>query len=364
MKRALTLNVVRNREPAERMNPVIDPAGWSKEDLAQSDDWIYPLADREIADLDAAIASVETNGTALLDLNRERFRLPVLGPVLDSLREEIVDGSGFVLIRGVPIHRYTRMQSAIAFLGIGSYIGEAVSQNGKGHVLGHVKDLGGTSLENPTNRGYQTPDMLPFHCDATDVVGLLCLHPSKSGGASTIVSSITVYNEMLKRHPKLVAELCEPIYRDRRGEVPEGAQPYFKLPVFNFHDGYLSTNGGGPYLKSAQRFTELPPHSPALAEAIEVYGNLARDLCFAMEFKQGDIQFLHNHVTLHSRTAYEDYPEESRKRHLLRLWLATPNGRPLSPAFSARYPHLEPGQRPSGGIMVAGTTFQTPLEAE
>jgi hypothetical protein len=48
-----------------------------------------------------------------------------------------------------------------------------------------------------------------------------------------------------------------------------------------------------------------------------------------LEFRPGDIQLLHNHVALHSRSAYEDWPEPGRKRHLLRLWLRDPDGRPL-----------------------------------
>ena len=52
-----------------------------------------------------------------------------------------------------------------------------------------------------------------------------------------------------------------------------------------------------------------------------------------IEFKPGDIQLIQNHVILHDRTDYEDWPEPERKRHLLRLWLCPPNGRPLPPAF-------------------------------
>ena len=43
-----------------------------------------------------------------------------------------------------------------------------------------------------------------------------------------------------------------------------------------------------------------------------------------MELQPGDIQLVHNHTILHDRTAFEDYPEPERKRHLLRLWLAPP----------------------------------------
>ena len=174
----------------------------------------------------------------------------------------------------MPADRYTRLQTAIAFWCIGLFVGVPVSQNAKGHLLGHVADLGGTSLKNPNNRGYQTHDALPYHCDSCDVVGLLCFHPSKSGGESTVTSSLNIYNEMLKRRPELAAALAEPIYRDRRNEIPPGRDPWFQMPVFNFFQGYLSVSWSGGYIRSAQRFEELPRHSQDLKDGIEMLSDL------------------------------------------------------------------------------------------
>lgn len=355
--------VTAKRTVAERLKPVVDPAGWTKEELARTSDWLYALSDREVADLDLAVARVQATGLPLIDVQREDFSLPVLGPALNGMRHDVIDGRGFVLIRGVPVHRYTRLQSAIAFWGMGRYFGEPASQNAKGHLLGHVKDLGDKTLGNPHDRGYQTLEQLPFHSDITDIVGLLCLHAAKAGGDSTIASSITIYNEMLKRAPELVAALTEQIYADRRGEIPAGALPYYKIAPFNYFDGYLTTIWQGGYYRSAQRFAELPPFSPNLLAALDMFGELARELAFAMEFRQGDIQLLHNHVIVHSRTAFENHPEPLPGRHLLRLWLATPDGRPLPPAFFSQ-DYLPPGQRASGSIIVPGTVLNIPLEAE
>lgn len=44
-----------------------------------------------------------------------------------------------------------------------------------------------------------------------------------------------------------------------------------------------------------------------------------------LTFRPGDIQWLKNAVILHKRTAYEDYEEPDRKRHLIRLWLRAPD---------------------------------------
>lgn len=234
-------------------------------------------------------------------------------------------------------------------------------------MLGHVIDLAGTT-DDPAVRGYLTSKMLGFHVDGlVDVVGLLCLQPAKSGGESAVVSSVTIYNEMLKRRPDFVAALSEPIYRDRHGEVPDGAAPYYLLPVFTYAQGYLSTNYGN--ISSAQRFTELPRHSPELTGALEMFGTLARELCFRMEFRHGDVQLLNNHVIAHSRTsAVEDHPEPWRKRHLLRLRMMTPAGRPVSPdcfSLENRPPdRIVPGRRHSGAIVAPGTVLKVPLEPE
>ena len=353
-----------SRGKAVPMEPVTDPAAWSAADLEADQCWIHPLSRSDVAELDDLVGKLEKKIDTVLDIEPADIDLPELGPRLKAVRDDIVNGRGIALIRGVPVEHYTRLQAGIAFWCIGSFVGVPVSQNAKGHLLGHVADLGGTTLKNPKNRGYQTHDALPFHCDSCDVVALMCLHPSKSGGASTVTSSLHIYNEMLKRRPELVAALSEPIYRDRRNEIPPGKEPWFQMPVFNFFEDHLTVSWQGGYIRSAQRFEELPRHSQDLVDGIAMFSDLARDLAYGMDFRQGDIQFLHNHVTVHSRTEYEDFPEPERKRHLLRLWQATPGGRPLPSHYRERYGHLKPGERPAGGIIVEGTVFKAPLEAE
>ena len=109
------LNIV--REPAVLNQPVVDPAAWTAEDLDADQSWIHPLTDSEIADLDAAVARVEERGLDILDVTRDDFVLSTLGDRLDEIADDVVNGRGIGLIRGVPVERYSRMQAAIAFLG-------------------------------------------------------------------------------------------------------------------------------------------------------------------------------------------------------------------------------------------------------
>ena len=181
-------------------------------------------------------------------LDHDDFPLPTLQRRLSHVLDEVLQGRGFVLLRGLPVARWGPRLSAIAFLGLGLHWGSLRSQNKHGHLLGHVRDAG-LSSQDPNVRVYQTRERQNYHTDSCDVVGLLCLHPARSGGLSSLVSSVTIFNEMRKRRPDLAAVLFEPIETDRRGEVPEGQRPFFRIPVFNWHEGLLSTIYNRTYIR-------------------------------------------------------------------------------------------------------------------
>jgi len=336
------------------------PSAWIGAELARHpEEWIYPLSAAEIAEIETTVDRLR--GRDLAELSASDFVLPTLGPVLDRMREEVLNGRGFVLIRGLPVEGRPIADSALAYWAIGTRFGNPRSQNAMGHLLGHVRDLG-LATTDPNVRTYQTTERQHFHTDSCDIVGLLCLKTARSGGLSSIVSSMAIYNEMARRRPDLVTRLFKPFATDRRGEVPVGEKPYFDIPVYNEHQGYLSAIYSGTYIRSAQRFAEVPRLSSADVEALELFDDLANDaeLRLDMELRPGDMQFLHNHTCLHDRTAFVDWPEPERKRHLLRLWLAAPGARPLPEVFAARYGSTEIGAR--GGIICEKTRLHAPLE--
>lgn len=345
------------------IQPVQDPADWRADNLANSDDWIYRLTGAEISEIDSAVAAFEESGADIADMSVADFPLPSLENRLERVEHDLLQGRGLALIRGVPVDRYSRRQAAIAYWGIALRLGVPVSQNGKGHLLGHVKNLSGDDFETSTHRGYHTSTELPWHADSCDLVGLLCLQTAKSGGKSFIVSSAAIHNEMIARRPDLAAELAKPWYRDRRGEIPDGKDPWWSLPVFNYVNGKLVTSWQGKYIRAAQRFEQLPRFTPRQTEALAFFTDLAEELSYSMTFERGDIQLLHNHVVLHRRSSYEEHDAPDKKRHLLRLWLATPSGRALPQGLIDRYGVFGPSGRPAG-IYVPGTVGITPLEAE
>jgi hypothetical protein len=341
--------------------PLVEgPSAWIGATLARRpESWIYTLSPSEIGEIEAAVAQVR--GRDLAGLTLDDFPFPTLGPVLDKLRGEVLNGRGFVLLRGLPVEGRPIADSAAAYWGIGRHFGNPRSQNAMGHLLGHVIDLG-LATSDPNVRTYQTTERQHFHTDSCDIVGLLCLKTAKSGGLSSITSSMAIYNEMAKRRPDLLRRLFRPFATDRRGEVPAGEKPYFDMPVYNEYEGYVSAIYSGTYIRSAQRFPEVPRFTAEDNEALEMFDDLANDaeLRLDMELRPGDMQFLHNHTCLHDRTAFVDWPEPERKRHLLRLWLAAPDARPLPPVFAPRYGSTTVGDR--GGIVCEKTRLHAPLE--
>lgn len=340
--------------PARLMEPVQGPAGWTPESLGDVEDWSYHFTDADIAELVTATESVRKNGIPVEDVNRGNFRLAGLAAVLEDLRRELADGLGIITLRGFPLDRFDRLGQCIAYFGMGSYLGYPISQNMKGHILGHVTDLGGDYAD-PKTRGYTTRAELPFHTDPSDYVGLLCLQTAKSGGMSRVASSVTIYNRMLATRPDLVKELTGDFYRSRVGEVNPGQEPWYKRPIILFTDGYFSANGSGSTIAKAQKLPGVPPLTDAQKEAIAMYNQLAEELAIDIPFKPGDLQFLNNHVCLHSRYHYEDWPDPARKRHLLRLWLSDPQGRPIPKEQKESYA--------GSGIVPVGVKLNVPLEA-
>jgi hypothetical protein len=342
------------RVPARPMNPVIDPAGWFADSLGDVENWSYHFTDADSAALIDATNQIRRQGMTAVDVKRHNFDIKgSFAEVLRDVREELRNGRGLVMLRNFPVQQLDSEGRAIAYLGMGTYLGQPMSQNMQGHILGHVKDLGG-DYGDPTTRGYLTRAEMRCHADPCDYVGLLCLQTAKSGGASRVASSVTVYNTMLESVPHLVKALTENLYRSRKGDINPGEEPWYKQPIFSFSEGYFSATGAGSAIDKAQGLPGVPPLTPLQDEAIRVYRQVCDECLVDIPFKPGDVQFLNNYVALHTRRDYEDWPEPERKRHLLRLWLSDPDNRPIPKAQRDGYR--------GRGILPAGVMLSAPLD--
>ena len=309
-------------------SPVTGPAAWKGRELARDASWIYRFSRQGLDEIDAALQKVKHERRELHAIRSPDFPLPSLQHDLERIALELEHGRGFVQMKGLPLARYDEREARMIYWGIASHLGTPVSQNGRGHLIGDVRDEG-LSIRSGGVRGYQTSAASPFHVDEADIVGLLCLRPARSGGLSCIVSSAAVYNELLSRYPWYVALLYRPFNFDWRGEQPAGAAPYYRWPVYEYFEGRLNCRYSRRMIEFAQATTGIGLSAVEI-EAFDLLDGLIEELRLDIDFETGDIQFLSNYSILHSRTAFEDYPEPERKRHLLRVWLTAHNGRTLS----------------------------------
>ncbi|KAI9894509.1 MAG: hypothetical protein M1814_001863 [Vezdaea aestivalis] len=354
--------------PYEHFPTHIDgPTVWKSENYQKCPErWTRHFNETEIAELSTAADNFTASKQSLANLSKEQFPLPALSTVLESIRSSLLDQEGFILFKGFPVLKWGNAKCAVAYVGLGAHLGYPVSQNGRGHVLGHVKDLGEDPTQTDKVRIYRTNARQFFHTDNSDLVGLLCIAKALEGGESDIVSLHHVYNTLQAEHPDVIKTLTEPNwYFDRKGETSKGQDEWIRSSVL-----YLETSPGervyikwDPYfVTSLSRFSSrgiIAPLSPRQQLALDVFEHTCARLSLHMILDVGDIQFLSNAHVLHARTAYTDPGPPAPKRHLMRLWLATPEDQ-----GGWKLPFHDSKERRRGGTQVEDTPAVAPLDAE
>jgi hypothetical protein len=321
------------------------PAAWRGRDISDRDDWKIELDSGQRDELLRALATVDRPGVNLRQIGRAKFPLPHLGPVLESVVTELVDGRGFVLLRGVPIEGLDERQIELMYWGIGQHVGVPIHQQGPEDLLVHIRDAG-LDPNDPLVRGFQTSARLDYHADSSDIVALLCVRPAKSGGVSTIVSSVAVHDELARTRPEVADLLHEQWWHDRR--CGDGPESFFECRVYAEHEGRLFAHYGRQYMVSASRgegVPELTAEQVAALDALDAVTN-SPEFALNMNFTVGDIQFLNNYTVMHARTDYVDHPEPERRRDLIRLWLILRGDFSLPPDFAV------------GGIVPRAVAFE------
>ncbi|KAF2466843.1 taurine catabolism dioxygenase-like protein TauD [Lindgomyces ingoldianus] len=355
------------RPYSEFPKEIAGPTVWKAEDYTHNPErWTHPFSPSEIQEMSCAADAFLASGTPLTGITKETFSLPNFRKFLEGMRNELLNGKGFILFKGMPVQEWGNKKSAVAYMGLGTYLGYLVSQNGRGHVLGHVKDLGDDATQIDKVRIYRTNARQFFHADDSDIVGLLCVARALDGGESDIVSSHHVWNTLQRENPDVAEELTKPLwYFDRKGETSKGEEEWIKTSVFYLEKGEnprVYSKWDPYYIRSLTRFSNagiIPPLSPAQKRATTVLEETCLHLALHMILEIGDIQFLSNCHVLHARTAYKDYPAPAPRRHLMRLWLSTPEDE-----GGWKLPFHDSAEKKRGGIQVDDTPPVAPEDAE
>ncbi len=314
---------------------------WTSADVADEDVWTEHFDRDELAELDASLRHALAKTDDVLQLERDDFPLPNLQHRLARIENELINGRGFVRLRGVDRRAYSQTEMEVLYWGIGTHLGLPWPQNKHGHVLGDVTDQN-KSTDDPTVRGNEIGGLaLPFHCDGSDLVGLMCLENGRTGGLSAVANSVRIHNQLVAERPDLAAALYDELPNDFRGEQPPDGKPYYMVPVFTEWDDRLFVRCIPPYILASQRHPESPRLTQLQREALRAVVMMADDPenHVTMELQPGDMQFINNYHVLHGRTAYEDDRSAGRVRHLKRLWLETTVLSSRPPHFTNRRTH-------------------------
>ncbi len=332
--------------PPVHGTPIDHPSAWTVADFKTPADYTIELDAAHLRDIEHAIRQIKTAGLGLDDLKREHFEVPSLRPVIDEIRRQIGDGRGFVVVRRLPVEDYSKDEIGMIFWGIGTHLGRGLSQSVLGDRLGHVKDF---SREDPLARAYRNKQELSPHTDSCDLVGLACLGDATLGGVSRLTSAITVHNVMLEEYPEALERLYRGYVFHRRGEEKPGDLPYtpYRVPVYSHIEGKVSARYVRTYVEAGEAAAGRPMGGAELA-VLDRFEEVTKRPELMLEFtlQPGEMYFI-NYTILHARTAFEDFEEEDRRRHLLRLWLEVPQLRPVHPHIRSRGIEAVPGRAPS-----------------
>lgn len=318
------------------IKPIEGPQVWRGADMTGRDDWIHRLPDSVIADLGTVVRDASARKLTQSDFDFEATDIPSLRAALIPIVGALAHGSGVALLRGMSIDGFSVEELKLALLVIGHHMGLVGPQEGRAKSIGEVRDV------RPVDKShyYHQGGPLPMHMDPVDVAGLLCIREAKQGGASRIVSSLTVHNEILHERPDLL-EILYRGYRQRRREHRRQGRPAlteYYCPVFADVGGDMVCN----YLPRPILLTEqegLVVFTPEEREALEILDKTAArdDLRLEMDFQPGDIQLVNNRHVMHGRADYEDHEALERRRLLLRLWVTIPDW----PKYTKTLPHSD-----------------------
>ncbi|MGE4047789.1 MAG: TauD/TfdA family dioxygenase [Acetobacteraceae bacterium] len=302
---------------------ITTPNAWTNRSIGGKDGLTHRLTPAQLAGFDALLA--RTRHLKPQEVTRTDFDHPEINALTAWLDQTIRHGRGAVLLFGLSRDTCSDEDLERIYWGIGTHLGQAVTQSMLGDRLGHVRHV----KDDPVARGYRSNEELTPHTDSYRIVGLMCVQRAETGGYSRIVSILALHNAILRTRP----DLLEPLYEGYYYAVAEArfsSQPVtdFRIPVFGCVDGVVSCCYSRSFIERAAELRG-EPIPPRLLEALNYLDALAEsdELRIRFPLEPGEMLLWHNFQMLHARDAYQDSPEHTR--HLLRLWLNVDNDRPL-----------------------------------
>ncbi len=309
------------------------PMTW-RADTLLANDGLVRLDAGCLAEIDRLTEELLANPLPLEALRVDDFEVPACRAAMRQVRDQIYDGIGFAVIDRLPVDRLEKDTAKKLYWLLMSMISRPVAQSWDGAMVYDVHDTGRKSTAGSGIRSSKTNGGQSYHSDNTfnlppDFVGLMCLQTARKGGLSGLISLETVYNLLLEEFPDVIPRLYEPFYYDRQMEHPPDDQKWSFKPVFQSDGERLFAYFNPRRVEHGYEMVgkEMDEASLAAIQALQQVSERS-GLGKSFEFERGQIQIVNNKRLAHRRTAFRDWPEPERRRHLVRIWLRD-EGRPF-----------------------------------
>jgi alpha-ketoglutarate-dependent taurine dioxygenase len=309
------------------MNKTFEGASaWVRGDV-QPEEYRIDLSNACLDEIRRAVDEIRAFPLPAILRSPDDFGMPACRQAMNRVRHFLDHGRRFAIVDRLPIAEMAKAEATAIYWLLSSMISRPVAQKLDGTMIYDVLDTGQQALPGSGVRPDKTNIEIRFHNDNAynktlpDYVGLLCLRRAQSGGHSRVISFHSAYNALMARSPNLVERLYRPFWFDRQREYHAGEEPIFSAPVFE-NSGELQArfsvhqiNGG--YALRGEPFDS--DGKAAIAAMLDIFEE--DELSIDFDLEPGQMQFVHNRALGHSRTAFVDYPEPDRQRHLVRLWM-------------------------------------------
>jgi alpha-ketoglutarate-dependent taurine dioxygenase len=303
-----------------------DARAWQRATIDDHPGWFRPLSARLRHALEETVSDLRRAPRPVTELHLSGSPCRACGDDLQSARDDLERGRGFVVLRGFPSGAFTTSERQAMYWLVGQLLGVPAAQNVQGTLLYDVKDTnqdvryGARFSVTNAESSFHTDNS--FGEEVVDYVGLLCLNKARSGGLSQVVSGYRVHQRLAAEHPDVLPVLGRPFHFDRRGGLRPGDAPTITFPILEWRDGGLVIRYLRYWIETGHEKAGVPLTAEQ-QHALDVLDGVLADPELRAEFhlEPGDMFFINNRWIFHNRTAFEDDPEPERRRHLVRLWL-------------------------------------------
>jgi len=313
-----------SNEVSALRQPTSERLVWLARDVSPGD-YQVTVTDAALTEIDRLAAFFSDNPLPLLRRKLDEFELPACRALMTRMKSILDEGVGFAVLDRLPMENFPLETLLEIYWVLGQCMGRPVAQKWNGQMIYEVADTGADYAYG--TRGSYTSVELNFHTDnafarmVPDYVGLFCRHPAKSGGISRLCSLYSVHQRMFELYPEQLARLYQPVLFDRQMEHREGAEPVCLAPYFSWRNNRLFARANASLIRKGYEVAGVAMDQE-LTSALDAIDEVcaAPDLWYEAPLQRGQIQYLNNHEVGHYRSAFEDYDEPERKRHLYRLW--------------------------------------------